>query len=78
MTNAIKPIQDEIDLIKSQRAAGIDPANLAGASPTPNVIAPTGEGAPKAPLNFATATPRQLISAGWENMKQQFVANAAK
>lgn len=60
----ITALGDRLGIIEGQRQAGIDPANLAGASPTPNVIAPTGEGAPKAPLNLAGMTSLQKIAAG--------------
>jgi len=50
VTNAVKPLQDRLEIIESQHKAGVTPANLGGAQPVPNVT-PTNDGA-RGPINF--------------------------
>lgn len=71
VTQAVQPLQERLTIIEQQQAAGISPQNLGGAAPTPNVIPSGGEGAPKAPLDFATASPAQLIAAGRQQIQEQ-------
>lgn len=62
VTNAVKPLQDEIARLNGLGAHGITPQNLGGTNPVTG--AQPGQSEQPKPLDFKNMTPLQLLSAG--------------